>query len=107
MIKKRHNILNQITQIAQATLPLGGELILFGSQARGDARQDSDWDLLVLLDTEHPTNSDYDKYGYPFVSLGWQLGESINPVMYGKQEWHSRKFTELYQNVKREGIRLC
>ena len=103
----KHHILNQITQTARATLPQGGELILFGSQARGDAHRDSDWDLLVLLDTTHTTNSDYDKYGYPFVSLGWQLGKSINPVMYSKQEWQSRKFTELYQNIQREGIRLC
>jgi len=100
-------ILNRITQTAQAIMPDGGELILFGSQARGDAHRGSDWDLLVLLNTEHPTNADYDKYGYPFVSLGWQLGESINPVMYGKQEWQDRKFTELYQNVQREGIHLC
>jgi len=107
MTEKKQDILNQITKTAQTTLPQGGELILFGSQARGDARHDSDWDLLVLLDIAHPSASDYDKYGYPFVNLGWQLGESINPVMYGKHEWQSRKFTELYQNVQREGIRLC
>jgi len=106
-MKRNNQILNQITQIARATLPADGELFLFGSQAREDAHEGSDWDLLLLLDTKHPTCADYDKYGYPLVSLGWQLGESINPIMYGKQEWQDRKFTELYQNIEREGIRLC
>lgn len=33
----------------EEVLPLGAHAILFGSRARGDARHDSDWDVLILL----------------------------------------------------------
>ena len=44
------DILNEIRRIAKEVLPKGGQLILFGSWARNEASQDSDWDLLILLD---------------------------------------------------------
>ena len=28
------------------------KVILFGSRARGDAKKDSDWDLLILIDSQ-------------------------------------------------------
>ncbi len=30
----------------------GAEAYLFGSRARGDYRQDSDWDVLILVDNQ-------------------------------------------------------
>lgn len=30
-------------------------IILFGSHARGDARPDSDYDLLIIVETDRPT----------------------------------------------------
>jgi predicted nucleotidyltransferase len=41
-------IFEQIRQLKRELIP-NERLILFGSQARGDARPDSDWDLLLLL----------------------------------------------------------
>jgi predicted nucleotidyltransferase len=31
------------------------KVFVFGSQARGDTRRDSDWDLLIVVDDETPT----------------------------------------------------
>ena len=44
------DILQSITERLREVLPLGAHAILFGSRARGDARHDSDWDVLILLD---------------------------------------------------------
>ena len=37
------DILNEIKRIAKEVLPKGGQLILYGSRARNEATEDSDW----------------------------------------------------------------
>ena len=54
---RREHIVNQIREIVHRVAPTA-KTILYGSEARGDAREDSDIDLLVLLDKEHPTLED-------------------------------------------------
>ena len=81
-------------------------MLLFGSRARGDARPDSDWDILVLLDKERITLDDMDNITYPIRELGWNLNEIINPIMYTKKEWQAKSFTPFYKNVTKEGIEL-
>jgi len=59
----KNQILENIRTLKRQILP-NEKLILFGSQARGDAHEDSDWDLLVLLNkNESNFNEDYSKYG--------------------------------------------
>lgn len=96
----------KIRDIAKAAVPSGSKAILYGSRARGDARNDSDWDILILLDKEHLEQSDYDHVSYPFVLLGCDLGAEINPILYTKKEWESYHFTPFYKNVIKEGINL-
>ena len=98
--------IQSIKKVAKETLPSTGSMILFGSRARGDYHAESDWDILVLLDKERLTPTDYDTVTYPLTMLGWKIGESINPVMYTKKEWESYSISPFYKNVEREGVVL-
>jgi predicted nucleotidyltransferase len=97
-------ILSNIRELKRKLLP-NDKMILFGSQARGDARPDSDWDLLVVLEKngKHDWN-DFDKFAYPFEELGWDYGVTINTLLYTKEEWDKGKIFPFYKNVAREGI---
>ena len=88
------------------SLPNGATALLYGSQARGDARHDSDWDILIILDKDRLQPDDYDTVSYPLTKLGWDIGAEINPVMYTRKEWEASSFTPFYYNVQRDSIIL-
>ena len=96
-------IFQEIQALKRQILP-NEKVILFGSQARGDARPDSDWDLLVLLDKEKITYEDENKYAYPFADMGWDHGTYISVKMYTNDEWKKGSFTPFYYNVQKDGI---
>lgn len=100
-------VIKGIKQSLEKTIPKGkGEAILFGSQARGTARPDSDWDVLVILNKDKLVPSDYDNITFPLIVLGWDIGEKISPVMYTEREWKKNKMTPFYKNVQKDGIIL-
>ncbi len=88
------------------TLPKDGKLILFGSQARGDAHAESDWDILMLLNKQNIEYSDFERYAYPFVELGLSFGEYFSIKQYTYSDWNQRKGTPFYKNVEKEGIEI-
>ena len=100
------DIIQGMKELASAVLPSGAEALLFGSRARGDARPDSDWDILILINGDMATGADFDKYAYPFVNYGWSVGEQVNPLIYSFSDWDRRSITPFYKNVQAEGISL-
>jgi len=98
-------IFERIQDLKRKILP-DERVILFGSQARGDAKPDSDWDLLVLIDKEKKTQEDENKYAYPFDELGWNYGVAINSILYTNKQWEQGKIFPFYKNVMREGIEI-
>lgn len=99
-------IITSIQDTVRRLAPPRSRAILYGSRARGTARQDSDWDILWILDKEKLTQSDYDTVGYPLVLLGCELDEEINPILYTANEWRQYSSTPFYENVSTDGINL-
>ena len=100
-------VLDKIVQRAKEVLPADARLVLFGSRARGDARPDSDWDLLIVLNKDQRSIDDIAEYGCPFMELGYDLDEEINPLVYTITDWKRNHFTLFHHFVEEEGIELC
>lgn len=107
MTTKTHKqIIDAITDKAKTVVPPHTEMILFGSRARGDAHEGSDWDILILLDKDRIRLDDYALYSYPFRELGWDLGQYINVVLFTKKGWQEDAASPSHENVNEEGIRI-
>jgi predicted nucleotidyltransferase len=58
------------------------EVILFGSHARGQAGEESDWDILILIDGPKKNRLIEEKYRDEMFQLELELGEAISTFIY-------------------------
>ena len=101
-----NNITNQIVQSIKKD-HADAEVILFGSKARNDAKEDSDWDILILLNQQIVNLEDELKIRNNLFDIELATGANISTFAYSKTDWHNRlKIIPLYKNVIREGIIL-
>jgi uncharacterized protein len=83
------------------------KVILFGSRATGQARKDSDWDILILLNKPNVTMKDGQIFRHKLYELELQTGEAISTFVYSQLEWENKySITPLYSNIQKEGITL-
>ena len=103
---EQKRVIQRITELGRQLLPEDASLWLYGSRARGDARPDSDYDLLILLDKEHVSMDDYDRYMIPLSDLGLSVGEDIRAHLYTKKDWASWSGAPFNENVEEDKIVL-
>ena len=103
---RRPEVVKQIKQTIEKTEPTA-MAILYGSEARGDARADSDIDVLILLEGEERNLRREEELSGALYDLELNTGVLISPMIMLRKQWENRPFkTPFYVNIMNEGIKL-
>jgi predicted nucleotidyltransferase len=99
-------VLEQIKEIVKMTDD-SATVILYGSRARGTARPDSDWDVLILVNKPVVSLKDEQLFRHRLYDLELKTGESISTFVYSLHDWKNRlSQTPFYRRVQEEGRKL-
>ena len=102
-MKDTNYILQRIKKLVLEREP-SAKIYLYGSRVKGTSGEDSDWDLLILLNKEKITSDIERDVTYPLYDLEFEIGEVISPMVYSEMEWNNKyRVTPFYKNVMREG----
>jgi len=89
---------------AEVAKVLGDRLdrvVLFGSRARGDAEEDSDFDFLVIVRT--PDNGDKKKIREITARLSIECDTVVTALVVPAKDFREDRYFYLYENIQKEG----
>ncbi len=96
-----------LSELKKGLGPLYGKrligLYLFGSYARGEARPDSDLDLLVVLDDIPSYADEVDRTSELVARISLDSGISVSRVFASETAWQSQA-SPFLENVREEAI---
>ncbi len=101
----RDQILKDIKQAVLSVDPQA-EIVLFGSRARGDYKEDSDWDVLVLTDKAQDNAVHKLKILDAIYDVELRSGYLITPIIRNKKLWQTLKVSPLFNEVRKDGVEL-
>lgn len=102
----RQEIVTQLAKVIRQQNP-SARIILYGSEARGDSRPDSDIDVLILLEKEKISIEEEEQISLPIYQLELSSGILISPRIQTRKSWENPPFkTPFYINVINEGVEL-
>lgn len=102
----RKEIVKQIGQTIHRVEP-SATAILYGSEARDEARPDSDIDVLILPEGDKRDFKREHNLSGELYELELASGVLISPMIMLRKQWENRPFkTPFYINVMNEGIRI-
>lgn len=101
---EKEQVIDNIREVAAKVLPKGSAVYLYGSRARGDYHEGSDWDLLLLIDKPvmKLKCSEREDLVFPFTDMGWDIGEDISARAYTKKQWQEGPHSMFYFNVEED-----
>ncbi len=102
----REKILKKVKESVLKLEP-SAEVILYGSRARNDFREYSDWDFLILVDGKVDTTRT-DRIRHVLFEIELDTDQVISSIVRSRQDWNSPRYSvvPLRKNVEREGIRI-
>lgn len=103
---RRDALLQQIKATVHNFLP-DAEVILYGSQARREATQESDWDILVLTDARVTFDLERQIW-HQLDAISLEEAVVISAMVYNRQDWQNpiMTVTPYFANVMRDGITI-
>jgi predicted nucleotidyltransferase len=97
-----------LTTFREALVELHGpaldRVVLFGSRARGDAREDSDYDLAVFLNETGDVIAEWDRLADPRVRFLDAGGPFIGAIPFHVSDYDKR--TPLMHEIRKDGVTL-
>jgi predicted nucleotidyltransferase len=99
-------VLDRCRQAIRRVVP-DADIVLYGSRARGDAREYSDYDILILVD-QPVSIALKDEILSSIYPLELETGAMLTLVTYNRRQWESLPYKEMpfHKNVERDGVVL-